>query len=115
MAVVVLGPPGWFAVVSMLLWTTGEMLALPMTNAAVADRAGSAATGRYMGAYALSFSTALVVAPAAGTAVWERLSPATLWLGIGLFGPLLALAFRSLSGPFARPRETRCGSTSSRV
>jgi len=102
LAVVPLGPPGWVAVLSMLLWTVGEMLALPMSNAVVADRADGAATGRYMGAYTLSFSAALVVAPALGTVVWERLSPTVLWVGIGVLGPLLAVGFASVSRRLAR-------------
>ena len=102
LAVVPLGPPGWVAVLSMLLWTFGEMLALPMSNAVVAERADGAATGRYMGAYTLSFSAALVVAPALGTAVWEHLSPATLWVAIGVLGPLLAVGFAAVSRRFAR-------------
>ncbi len=102
MAVVPLGPPGWIAVASMLLWTFGEMLALPMSNAVVADRAAAGATGRYMGAYTLAFSAALVVAPALGTTVWERLSPTVLWVGIGVLGPLLAAGFAVVSRWFAR-------------
>ena len=115
LAVVPLGPPGWVAVLSMLLWTTGEMLALPMTNAVVADRAEPAATGRYMGAYTLSFSAALVVAPAMGTAVWENLSPVTLWVGIGVLGPLLWAGFTGLSRRFARGAGPGCRSDASRV
>jgi hypothetical protein len=78
------------------------MLALPMTNVVVADRAESAATGRYMGAYTLSFSAALVVAPALGTAAWEHLPPATLWVAIGVLGPVLAVGFTAVSRRFTR-------------
>jgi MFS family permease len=80
------------------------MLSMPITNAVVAERAGTASVGRYMGAYSLAFSTAFVIGPIVGTAVYQNLGPRTLWLGIGAIGVVLALAFASLSRPLRKPR-----------
>lgn len=103
MAALALGPPAWIAVASMLVWTVGEMLALPMTNAIVADRADPSSTGRYMGAYTVSFSAALVAAPILGTAIWERLGPPVLWAAIAVIGVILGAGFFALSRRLIEP------------
>jgi predicted MFS family arabinose efflux permease len=102
---IVLGPPALFAMLSMVTWTTGEMLALPMTGAIVANRAGDASQGRYMGAFTFTFSTALVLAPMAGTLVYERLGPNVLWYGIMALGVPLGAGFASFSARLGPPRS----------
>jgi MFS family permease len=89
----------------MVVLTIGEMLSMPITNAVVAERAGTASVGRYMGAYALAFSTAFVIGPIVGTAIYQNFGPRLLWLGIGAIGLFLALAFTALSRPLRRPQE----------
>lgn len=90
------------AYASALVWTLGEMLALPASNTAVGCRAGETGTGRYMGAYTLAFSIAFLLSPVVGSAVYERLSPDALWLGVGALGLPLAAGFFALSRPFRR-------------
>jgi predicted MFS family arabinose efflux permease len=103
-AILPLGP-GWVvAVVFMVVLTIGEMLSMPITNAIVAERAGVESVGRYMGVYTLAFSTAFVIGPIAGTAVYQDLGPQTLWFGIGAVGIALALAFAVLSRPLSTQR-----------
>lgn len=99
LALLCLGSSWMIAVLSMVVLTVGEMLSMPITNAVVAERAGSASVGRYMGAYSLAFSTAFVIGPIVGTAVYQNLGPDILWLGIGAVGIVLAIAFASLSRP----------------
>lgn len=86
-------------VLAMVVLTVGEMLSMPITNAVVAERARTASVGRYMGAYSLAFSTAFVIGPIVGTAVYQSFGPRPLWLGIGAIGVVLGLAFASLSRP----------------
>jgi len=88
------------------VWTFGEMLALPLTNVLVADRAGRTHRGRYMGLYTMTFSVAFVFAPAGGTWIYEGFGPDILWYGAGACGVLLWVwalalrpAFRSRSEP----------------
>ena len=80
-----------------MIWTVGEMGVLPVATALVADLAPIEIRGRYQGAYGLSFSLAVCVAPALGMNVLGALGPAALWLGclgigLGVAGGHLALA-----------------------
>lgn len=100
LALMPLGSGTLFAAGTVVVWTVGEMLALPLTNAAVAHRADAASRGRYMGAYAVSFSFAFVVAPAVGTAVYQLAGPVVLWSCIGLVGAVLSAGFWRLAPAF---------------
>ena len=86
-----LGATAAFAALTIVVWTVGEMLALPLLNAVVADRAGTSNRGRYMGLYNMAYSVAFIIAPAAGTSVYHHFGPSVLWVGVGALGvPLLA-------------------------
>jgi len=103
MAILPLGPPSLaVAVLSLLVWTFGEMLFLPVTLSLAGSRAAASATGRYLGAYAFCFSLSLVLAPVIGTRVYEAYGGLALWLGIGALGPILWWLFRLLA-PRLRP------------
>ena len=78
-----------YVVFTISVWTLGEMLALPLINAVVTERAGSGSQGRYMGLYTMAFSAAFVFAPACGMTVYEKFGPNALWYGIGALGPPL--------------------------
>ncbi len=86
------------------MWTVGEMLSLPLLNAVIAERAGSSHRGRYMGVYLLSFSVAFILAPTAGTWVYDRFGPTVLWFGVGAMAPVLWVAAVALRRCFAAPR-----------
>jgi predicted MFS family arabinose efflux permease len=104
LALLALGSWWVLAVLAMVVLTIGEMLSMPITNAVVAERAGGAAVGRYMGVFTLAFSTAFVIGPIVGTAIYQNLGPRILWLGIGVTGVALALGFASLSRPLRTQR-----------
>jgi predicted MFS family arabinose efflux permease len=87
---------------TVLVWTLGEMLSLPMFNAVIASRAQKGNHGRYMGLYSVAFSLAFIAAPAIGTRVYDRFGPDALWLGIGAFGVPLALLALALTPAFRR-------------
>ncbi len=92
-----------YAAATVLVWTIGEMLTLPMANIFVAARAGSARSGRYMGAYTMSFATAFLIAPALGLSVYGRWGGAVLWGAAGVVGLALWLGFRALGRVLASP------------
>jgi MFS family permease len=94
-----------FAALTIVVWTFGEMLALPLVTAVVAERAQAKNRGRYMGLYTMAFSLAFVFAPAAGTYVYESFGPKHLWFGIGVLGPLMWVASMALRAPFRRTRS----------
>lgn len=72
-------------VVFVLIWTVGEIVESPATNAFVADRAPAHARGRYQGALGMMFASAAVVGPLIGTSIYA-ISPTALWLGCGVVG-----------------------------
>ena len=95
-----------FVLCTILVWTVGEMLALPLTNGVVARRAEPRSLGRYMGAYTMAFSAAFVFAPAVGTWVLVRFGADALWLGIGAVGVVLWLGALALRPLFRSPIST---------
>jgi len=95
-----LGSDFAFAAFAVVVWTLGEMLAIPLTEGIVANRAGAGASGRYMGVFATTFSIAFVAAPALGTAVYERFGAGAVWAGAAAAGPLLAAGYLALAPRF---------------
>jgi predicted MFS family arabinose efflux permease len=89
---------------TVFVWTVGEMLTFPVLAGVVANRAGEANRGRYMATFTLSFEGAFVIAPLAGTWIYQRFSPRALWYGCGAMGFLLLAGYWLLSGVFARER-----------
>jgi predicted MFS family arabinose efflux permease len=70
-------------------WTFGEMIAMPASGAYAADIAPPGRAGQYAGAYASTFSLAILVGPWAGTIALEAFGGSALWTGmlvVGLIG-----------------------------
>lgn len=80
-----------FLALTITVWTFGEMLALPMISAVVAERATPATRGRYMGVYTLSFALAFIASPPVGMWVYQHAGPTVLWFSIGGLAPVLFL------------------------
>jgi MFS family permease len=76
------------------------MLALPILNVVVAERAESGYRGQYMGMYTMAYSVAFIVAPIVGTTVYAHFGPHALWHGIGILGVVLAASFVALRRSF---------------
>jgi predicted MFS family arabinose efflux permease len=96
-ALLPLGRGFLFAAFTVAVWTTGEMLSMPLLGSLIAVRAGPGSQGRYMGLFTFSFSLSMIVGPMIGTAVYDFYGPATLWYGCGVAGLLLSVAFTFLS------------------
>jgi predicted MFS family arabinose efflux permease len=92
-----------------MLWTSGEMMIFSPSSAWVAGRAPAGRTGTLMGLYSLTFSLALVVAPAAGTWSYSRLGPEAFWIAVGGTGFIASAGFfllhRSSRTAAVRPTE----------
>lgn len=86
-------------VACMALFTLGEMFALPMASAYVADLAPPHMRGRYMGVNGMTWALALVLGPAAGMKLFAS-SSAAYWSACALLGVLAA-------GVISIPAETR--------
>lgn len=89
----------WVAA-TVAVWTVGEMLALPLAGGVVADRAGEANQGRYMGLLQVAFGVAFIVAPLAGTWTYQRFGPTVLGLGCGAVGVVTWAGFHLLARTF---------------
>ena len=95
-----------WAVVTILVWTLGEMLSLPMSNAIASHRGPPGAGGMLIGEYSLAFSLAFVIGPVTGTAVYQRLGGDVLWLAIGPVGLALSGSCLILARRFAAEGAT---------
>jgi MFS family permease len=87
------------------VWTTGEMLSMPLLGSMIAVRAGPGSQGRYMGLFTFSFSISMILGPMIGTAVYSTYGPAMLWYGCGVAGVLLSVAFSFLSRSLENERN----------
>ena len=85
-------------VLAMVVFTLGEMAAMPVASAYVADLAPEHMRGRYMGMNGFVWALALVLGPSLGILLYEK-SPSALWLGCGACGLLAALV---ISRPISR-------------
>lgn len=104
-ALLPLGRGALYAAATIVVWTIGEMLALPMANVFVAARAGSGRAGRYMGAYTMAFAAAFLLAPAIGLSVYDRFGANVLWGAAGAVGGALWLGFWALGRVLASARH----------
>ncbi|MDQ6828288.1 MAG: MFS transporter [Gemmatimonadota bacterium] len=75
-----------------VVWTFGEMIAMPASGAYVADIAPPGRSGEYAGAYAAAYSLAVLVGPWAGTIALEQVGGTVLWCGALVVGLLGAVA-----------------------
>ncbi len=92
-----LGAAFAYVAATVVVWSFGEMLSMPISSGLVAGRADERNRGRYMGLYLLAFSLAFVVAPLIGTWIYQHFGPRTLWFLCGLTGIPLWAGFYGLS------------------
>jgi len=88
-----------YGALTVAVWTFGEMLSMPLITALISSRADDANRGRYMGMFSFIFSLAFIVAPAAGTAVYDRFGADAVWYISAALCVLIAGAF-SLLRPY---------------
>lgn len=74
-------------VLCVILFTLGEMVAIPVSSAFVANLAPEHLRGRYMGLFGLNWGLALIIGPGLGLKLLT-LYPAVLWFGCGALGVL---------------------------
>lgn len=77
-------------ILSIVVLTIGEMVAMPIASSYVANLAPDDMRGRYMGVLGFSWNTAVGVGPMVGLWVFGR-SPELLWLLCGVVGVVAAL------------------------
>lgn len=72
------------------VWTLGEAIAMPTSNAVVARLAPPGLQGRYQGLYAMAWALAAVAAPLAGGWTYGRFGGAPVWAGCLALGVVAA-------------------------
>jgi predicted MFS family arabinose efflux permease len=93
--IVGLGQSKAVCLISVLIWTIGEMLAMPLGATYVSRRAVPRMRGVYMGCYTTTFSIAIVMAPLVGTRLYE-LEPGFLWAACTAVGLVTWIGFHLL-------------------
>ncbi len=86
-------------VLTIVVWTFGEMILLPAMSSWVADAAPPERRGAYMGLYTMAFNAALVVGSPLGTVLLEHGGGHTLWLTMLALGLLSAALFTRVREP----------------
>jgi predicted MFS family arabinose efflux permease len=86
-------------VLTIVVWTFGEMIVLPGMSSWIADVAPPDKRGVYMGLYTMAFNAALVVGPPLGTALLEHGGGRLLWLTMFALGLLSAALFGRVKEP----------------
>jgi len=80
-------------VCTMVIFTFGEMISMPLAGAFVTDLAPSHQRGLYMGTYGLVGAVAFICGPSLGMWVYAS-SPALLWSFCGVLGTLAAMTIQ---------------------
>ena len=80
-----------FAAGTVIIWTFGEMLVLPLVAGLIANRASDSNRGRYMVMFSLTFSLAFVIGPALGSWIYDSFGPQFLWAGAGVLGFIIMI------------------------
>jgi len=83
----------WYIIFTVVVWSFGEMLVFPLVASFIGNRASEEHRGKYMGLYTLSFSSAFIIGPAAGTWVYEHWGGNILWYAALVLGGLVWIGF----------------------
>jgi predicted MFS family arabinose efflux permease len=94
------GPIG--ALVSVAVWTAGEMFFFPLAASFATSRAPAGAVGRYLSVFQLGFAVSFVLAPLLGTALYQDQGPRFLWASCASMGVLVAACHWVLHRSMAR-------------
>jgi predicted MFS family arabinose efflux permease len=86
-------------VLSVVVWTFGEMLFFPGSAAYATDIAPAERRGEYSGLYTMTFSVAFAIGPWAGTVVLERAGARVLWGLTFALGTIAAALFLRMPEP----------------
>ena len=78
-------------VLSIVVFTFGEMIFFPITAAYTSEIAPADRRGEYMGYYQMTFSFAFSAGPWLGTVVYENYGSVILWSGAFVFGLITAV------------------------
>lgn len=84
----------WQHAAAVAIWTCGELMNAPLMSAIIGDLAPPRLRARYLGAFSMCFSLAMVVSPPLGGWVLETWGSTTLWMGCAGLGIISAFLYR---------------------
>ena len=84
----ILGSNYYLALFSALIWTLGEILALPVIQMLLYNKSPAATRATHMGLYQSVYAFANVIGPAIGSWLYRFHHGTVLWIVCGLFGAL---------------------------
>ncbi len=87
----------FYAGLTVMVWTLGEILSIPMMSALVASMAPEGRQGRYQGMFSLAFSCSLIAGPVLGSRIYQAWGSDWLWYSVGLMGIVLFSGFTLFS------------------
>lgn len=85
-----------FAAFTVVVWTTGEMLSLPTLTALIANHSNDNERGKYLGLFSVSFALAMIIGPALGALIYDKVGHDILWTFSGILGVVLFTGFLML-------------------
>ncbi|MDD8027013.1 MAG: hypothetical protein PHI34_10885, partial [Acidobacteriota bacterium] len=92
-----------YAAFTVVVWTMGEILTMPLSATVVSARAG-ASTGRYMGMLSLNFSLSMLLAPLVGNWLYAKIGGDALWPVMGGAALLVAYGIWSMRNVLTVPK-----------
>jgi MFS family permease len=92
---------------TVVIWTFGEMIFLPGCAAYVAEIAPPNRQGQYMGFYTMAFSVAFTIGPWFGTVLMEKYGAGTMWIVMLLLGLISTVMFSGIKLPMANLSHSR--------
>jgi len=95
----------WQYVITVIIWTLGEIIHGTVAGAIVADLAPVEARGRYLGAFDWVWAMSRLGATAVASSLFSTLGGAWLWWGCVVIGLFVTVATLGLRGAVARRTE----------
>jgi predicted MFS family arabinose efflux permease len=93
-----------YAAATVVVWSVGEILALPTLLALVSSRAGAGTQGEALGRMSLAFSAATALGPLLGMGLYAWAGGDSVWYACGLLGVVLCAAFVQMDVASAETR-----------
>jgi MFS family permease len=92
-ALMPLGRGFLYAGLTVVVWTAGEIIAIPVMSTLVASYAPEGKQGGFQGIYSFTFSLALIAGPVLGAWIYQGWNRDRLWYLVGLMGLVLFAGF----------------------
>lgn len=97
----------WQLMLTVMLWTVGEMMSAAFSAAVVSDLAPPALRARYMGAFSMCFSSATMLGAPLGGLVLEHWGGRALWASCLVAGLAAAVLYYSIHRQIGSPPAIR--------